>query len=122
MEIKVEDWKGGDVTDEEFIPQHRIMYFRRASDSVRVWDRKRRLDELFGSGVPGGLSEESGEKERDKKGEIAEIAIENEGETAEVEVENEDDRTLGGASETTDAKDRRALAAEKVRLRLEKNC
>ena len=48
-------WKGGvaDVTDEEWIPQHRIMYFRKKGDEVgrRVWDRATRLDRLFGSGV-----------------------------------------------------------------------
>ena len=77
MEMKVEDWKGGDVTDEEFIPQHRILYFRRASDGVRVWDRKRRLDVLFGSGVPGGLAAE-GEvegKDGNAKGEFTETEI-----------------------------------------------
>lgn len=52
MEMSVELWKGGgDITDEEWIPQHRILYFRRESDGVRVWDRGRRLDEVFGSGV-----------------------------------------------------------------------
>lgn len=82
MEMKVEDWKGGDVTDEEFIPQHRILYFRRASDGVRVWDRKRRLDVVFGSGVPRGLTEENedGGKDSDVNGD-----------TAEAEVEDEDD-------------------------------
>ena len=49
-------WKGGvaDVTDEEWIPQHRIMYFRKKGDEEegrRVWDRATRLDRLFGSGV-----------------------------------------------------------------------
>lgn len=48
-------WKGGvaDVTDEEWIPQHRIMYFRKKGDEEgeKVWDRATRLDRLFGSGV-----------------------------------------------------------------------
>lgn len=81
MEMKVEDWKGGDVTDEEFIPQHRILYFRRASDAVRVWDRKRRLDGVFGSGVPGGLVDEGREegKNGEIKGEIAESEDEDKG-------------------------------------------
>ena len=53
MEMSVSDWKGGgDVTDEEWIPQHRILYFRQKSDPERkVWDRATRLDRLFGSGV-----------------------------------------------------------------------
>lgn len=55
MEMDVSAWKGGvaDVTDEEWIPQHRIMYFRKKGDEEgrRVWDRATRLDRLFGSGV-----------------------------------------------------------------------
>ena len=55
MEMDVAAWKGGvaDVTDEEWIPQHRIMYFRKKGDEEgrRVWDRATRLDRLFGSGV-----------------------------------------------------------------------
>ncbi|KAI0008607.1 hypothetical protein F4779DRAFT_618486 [Xylariaceae sp. FL0662B] len=43
-------WKA-DQTDEEFIPQHRIMYFKRKSDGEIVWDRKARIDEIFKSGV-----------------------------------------------------------------------
>lgn len=48
-ELPVTLWKG-DVTDEEFIPQHRILYFRRKLDGVKVWDRAERLDMIFGSG------------------------------------------------------------------------
>ena len=46
-------WKGGgDVTDEEWIPQHRILYFRRkGNDGEMVWHRGQRLDNLFGSGI-----------------------------------------------------------------------
>lgn len=56
MEMDVSAWKGGgDVTDEEWIPQHRIVYFRRKGEGdekgERVWDREKRLDRLFGSGV-----------------------------------------------------------------------
>lgn len=54
MEMEVSSWKGGgDFTDEEWIPQHRIMYFRNKSDEAgrKVWDRAARLDRLFGSGV-----------------------------------------------------------------------
>ncbi|KAI1079170.1 hypothetical protein F5B20DRAFT_181492 [Whalleya microplaca] len=43
-------WKA-EQTDEEFIPQHRIMYFKRKSDGEVVWDRKERIDEIFKSGV-----------------------------------------------------------------------
>lgn len=48
-ELPVTLWKA-DVTDEEFIPQHRILYFRRTIDDVKVWDRAERLDLIFGSG------------------------------------------------------------------------
>ena len=54
MEMDVSAWKGGgDFTDEEWIPQHRILYFRRKGDEPgrRIWDREKRLDRLFGSGI-----------------------------------------------------------------------
>ncbi|MCJ1452256.1 hypothetical protein MMC28_002598 [Mycoblastus sanguinarius] len=54
MEMEVSSWKGGgDVTDEEWIPEHRILYFRKKGDDAgqRVWDRAKRLDRLFGSGI-----------------------------------------------------------------------
>ena len=50
MEIPLKNWKGGEVTDEEFIPQHRIVWFKRDTDGKKVWDRKQRLDYIFGSG------------------------------------------------------------------------
>ncbi|KAI0386064.1 hypothetical protein F5Y04DRAFT_245391 [Hypomontagnella monticulosa] len=50
MERSVDSWKS-ETTHEEFIPEHRIMYFKRKSDSAIVWDRKERRDEIFGSGV-----------------------------------------------------------------------
>jgi uncharacterized protein (UPF0248 family) len=50
MERALDQWKA-EQTDEEFIPQHRIMYFKRISDGVMVWDRTSRRDIVFGSGV-----------------------------------------------------------------------
>ena len=48
-------WKGGgDVTEEEFIPQHRILCFRRKENGVKMWDRKEKVDLLFGSGYGAG--------------------------------------------------------------------
>lgn len=39
-------------TDEEFIPQHRILYFRRKSDGgAVVWDREARTDGIYVSGA-----------------------------------------------------------------------
>ncbi|KAH0559253.1 hypothetical protein GP486_004232 [Trichoglossum hirsutum] len=48
-EMPVERWKT-EKTDEEFVPMHRVVYFRRKSDGVRVWDREGRWDGVFGSG------------------------------------------------------------------------
>lgn len=42
------NWKD-EVTDEEFIPQHRVLYFKKAGGEI-VWDRKRRIDKIFLSG------------------------------------------------------------------------
>ena len=49
-ERRLELWKT-EQTDEEFIPQHRILYFKRRSDNVIVWERRTRTDDLFGSGI-----------------------------------------------------------------------
>ncbi|KAI0486173.1 hypothetical protein F4859DRAFT_469331 [Xylaria cf. heliscus] len=49
-ERALDAWKS-EQTDEEFIPQHRILYFKRKSDGVVVWDRKERRDTVFGSGM-----------------------------------------------------------------------
>lgn len=53
MEKAVEDWSFDGVEEEEFIPLHRVVYFRRVSDNHVVWDRERRIDEIFGSGMTG---------------------------------------------------------------------
>lgn len=53
-ETGLEKWKT-EQTDEEFIPQHRILYFKRkggdggAADIV--WERATRIDKVFGSGL-----------------------------------------------------------------------
>jgi poly(A) polymerase Pap1/uncharacterized protein (UPF0248 family) len=52
QEKALEAWKS-EQTDDEFIPQHRILYFKRKSDGVVVWERKTRKDDIFGSGVEG---------------------------------------------------------------------
>ncbi|KAK3369038.1 hypothetical protein B0T24DRAFT_350401 [Lasiosphaeria ovina] len=49
-ERPLDAWKT-EQTDEEFIPQHRILYFKRRSNGAVVWERRTRLDEIFGSGV-----------------------------------------------------------------------
>lgn len=50
QEKAVEQWKS-EQTDEEFIPQHRILYFKRKTDGAIMWERRNRIDELFGSGI-----------------------------------------------------------------------
>lgn len=70
MELPVASWRGGgDVTDEEFIPQHRILYFRRKGDGIKVWDRKERLDLLFNSGN-GSVKEIKENKDRKTANEV----------------------------------------------------
>ncbi|KAL4809307.1 hypothetical protein BDV18DRAFT_131748 [Aspergillus unguis] len=49
LEASVDSWKR-ESTDEEFIPQHRILYIKRKSDWEIVWDRRRRIDKIFKSG------------------------------------------------------------------------
>ncbi|KAJ2898287.1 uncharacterized protein MKZ38_004012 [Zalerion maritima] len=54
MERSLDLWKG-EQTDEEFIPQHRIVYFKRKGKDANgeaeiVWDRRTRKDVIFGSG------------------------------------------------------------------------
>ncbi|CAI7641928.1 unnamed protein product [Penicillium bialowiezense] len=48
LEVGMDSWKK-ETTDEEFIPQHRVLYIRHLSGEV-VWDRRRRIDKIFLSG------------------------------------------------------------------------
>ncbi|KAK7393940.1 hypothetical protein QQX98_013275 [Neonectria punicea] len=50
QEKAVELWKS-EQTDEEFIPQHRILYFKRKSSGAVMWERRSRIDDIFGSGI-----------------------------------------------------------------------
>jgi uncharacterized protein (UPF0248 family) len=56
-ETGLEKWKT-EQTDEEFIPQHRILYFKkRGGDDGKgevVWERATRIDKVFGSGAGAG--------------------------------------------------------------------
>ncbi|KZM24974.1 polynucleotide adenylyltransferase [Ascochyta rabiei] len=55
-ETSLEKWKT-EQTDEEFIPQHRILYFRRKFNNEGdgrgelIWERATRIDKIFGSGA-----------------------------------------------------------------------
>ncbi|KAH9862175.1 hypothetical protein IAQ61_010378, partial [Plenodomus lingam] len=53
-EANLDKWKT-EQTDEEFIPQHRILYFKKkGGDDGKgelVWERATRLDKVFGSGA-----------------------------------------------------------------------
>eukprot|EP01118_Nematostelium_gracile_P015911 TRINITY_DN6472_c0_g1_i1.p1 TRINITY_DN6472_c0_g1~~TRINITY_DN6472_c0_g1_i1.p1 ORF type:complete len:713 (-),score=167.58 TRINITY_DN6472_c0_g1_i1:18-2156(-) len=42
-------WEAKDVTEETFIPWHRVQYFKHKGEVV--WDRKTRMDKVFVSGV-----------------------------------------------------------------------
>ncbi|KAJ5551901.1 hypothetical protein N7461_006599 [Penicillium sp. DV-2018c] len=48
LEITMGSWKK-ETTDEEFIPQHRVLYIRHTDGEI-VWDRRRRIDKIFWSG------------------------------------------------------------------------
>lgn len=48
LEITMGSWKK-ETTDEEFIPQHRVLYIRDTNGEI-VWDRRRRIDKIFLSG------------------------------------------------------------------------
>ena len=56
-ETGLEKWKT-EQTDEEFIPQHRILYFKKkGGEDGRgevVWERATRIDKIFGSGLGSG--------------------------------------------------------------------
>lgn len=58
-ETGLEKWKT-EQTDEEFIPQHRILYFRKKFNDEGdgkgdiVWERATRIDKVFGSGAGAG--------------------------------------------------------------------
>lgn len=53
LEMSMSKWASHrrDETDEEWVPLHRVVWVKRASDSVMVWDREKRVDEVFGSGT-----------------------------------------------------------------------
>ncbi|KAJ6111197.1 hypothetical protein N7486_003432 [Penicillium sp. IBT 16267x] len=48
LEVSFDSWKK-ESTDEEFIPQHRVLYIRHVDGEI-VWDRRRRIDKIFNSG------------------------------------------------------------------------
>ncbi|KAK1766755.1 hypothetical protein QBC33DRAFT_492712 [Phialemonium atrogriseum] len=50
QEKALDAWRT-EQTDEEFIPQHRILYFKRKTDGVLVWEKRTRKDDVFGSGI-----------------------------------------------------------------------
>ncbi|EPS39563.1 hypothetical protein H072_6651 [Dactylellina haptotyla CBS 200.50] len=49
LEIGAHLWKT-EMTDEEFVPMHRVVYFKEKKTGVVVWDREKRVDKIFGSG------------------------------------------------------------------------
>lgn len=59
-ETGLEKWKT-EQTDDEFIPQHRILYFKKkgveSGEDEVVWERATRIDKIFGSGAGAGGTE-----------------------------------------------------------------
>ncbi|KAH7364764.1 hypothetical protein BKA65DRAFT_573286 [Rhexocercosporidium sp. MPI-PUGE-AT-0058] len=51
-EMELGKWKS-ESTDEEFIPMHRVVWIR-LKDGDIVWDRRKKIDGFFGSGVGAG--------------------------------------------------------------------
>ncbi|KAG4441781.1 hypothetical protein IFR05_002705 [Cadophora sp. M221] len=51
-EMELGKWKS-ESTDEEFIPMHRVVWVRLKEGDV-VWDRRKKIDGFFGSGVGAG--------------------------------------------------------------------
>ncbi|KAF2742084.1 hypothetical protein M011DRAFT_294760 [Sporormia fimetaria CBS 119925] len=49
-EMPLDRWKS-DVSEDEFIPMHRVLWFRRKGNGEVVWDRRARNDKVFGRGV-----------------------------------------------------------------------
>ncbi|EXJ53661.1 poly(A) polymerase [Cladophialophora psammophila CBS 110553] len=60
-EIPASQWIS-ETTEEEWIPQHRIKYFKRLcqnGDDEIVWHREKRIDKIFSSGLTSTNAEES---------------------------------------------------------------
>ncbi|RVD89100.1 uncharacterized protein DFL_000121 [Arthrobotrys flagrans] len=49
LEIGVDKWKT-EMSDEEFVPMHRVVYFKDRKTGEMLWDREKRIDKIFGSG------------------------------------------------------------------------
>ncbi|EGX45488.1 hypothetical protein AOL_s00169g94 [Orbilia oligospora ATCC 24927] len=49
LEIGVDKWKT-EMSDEEFVPMHRVVYFKERKTGEMLWDREKRIDKIFGSG------------------------------------------------------------------------
>jgi uncharacterized protein (UPF0248 family) len=49
LEVLVSEWCQDELDVENHIPYHRVAYFRRISDDVKVWDRKEKIDLIFPS-------------------------------------------------------------------------
>lgn len=72
MEISAEKWSM-EKTEETWVPMHRVVWFRRKADGVKVWDRRRAVDGVFGSGV--GWGEVKEEVKEDDVKEETKVAV-----------------------------------------------
>ncbi|KAI4204201.1 MAG: hypothetical protein LQ350_001392 [Teloschistes chrysophthalmus] len=62
LEKPLEEWLVEGVEEEEFIPQHRTLSFKRVSDGVKVWDRVEKIDLIFWTGYGAGLAQKAEDK------------------------------------------------------------
>ncbi|KAI9887660.1 MAG: hypothetical protein M1823_000524 [Watsoniomyces obsoletus] len=102
LEVPMTQWRG-EQTDEEFIPQHRILFFKRMIDGVKVWDKKEKLDLVFGSGIvqeKEEVMEEEEEVQGQEKGEEAETAEAEENQEHEEDEDKTDEEGDQEAGET----------------------
>ncbi|KAE9391501.1 hypothetical protein BT96DRAFT_1001292 [Gymnopus androsaceus JB14] len=53
-ESMLRDWVINEVEHESFMPQHRIVYFRHVADDETVWDKRKKIVTVFGSGLGAG--------------------------------------------------------------------
>jgi uncharacterized protein (UPF0248 family) len=53
-------------TEEDFIPQHRIKYFKKTPSEEVVWNRDDRIDKVFGSGLGDGSSDKEYSRHQDR--------------------------------------------------------
>ncbi|KAI9831949.1 MAG: hypothetical protein M1826_002677 [Phylliscum demangeonii] len=103
LEVALADWLD-EQTEEDFIPQHRILYFRRQSDGERIWDKHEKLDLVFGSG----FKREQKEVEVEGADDEEEEEMEADGKEGSEEAEDKEKRRRGEPSDGEKGSDKKA--------------